>query len=139
MSTESRRLFSADSHCVITSDQVKQNLASGLHDDWDNGMAKHDAMMSGPEFMDGATLELEDFVDLVQQVVQLALEAFAALRCPGCSYRRGNAHFLSLGTGVPLALFLFGHFVLQLLIQPSLISLRAGRSVRRPSRRCRGA
>ena len=64
MSTQSRRLFSADSHCVITSDQVKKNLASNLHGDWDAGMAKHDAKMSGPDFMDGATLELEDFVDL---------------------------------------------------------------------------
>ena len=64
MSTSARRLFSADSHCVITSDQVKKNLASGLHADWDAGMAKHDQMMSSPDFMDGATLELEDFVDL---------------------------------------------------------------------------
>ena len=63
MSTSARRLFSADSHCVITSDQVKKNLASGLHADWDAGMAKHDQMMSSPDFMDGATLELEDFVD----------------------------------------------------------------------------
>ena len=42
MSNDSRRLFSADSHCVITSDQVKKNLASNLHEDWDAGMAKHD-------------------------------------------------------------------------------------------------
>ena len=64
METTPRRLFSADSHCVITSDQVKANLASGLHDAWDAGMAKHEAMMAGPDFMDGGRLELEDFVDL---------------------------------------------------------------------------
>ena len=36
---QARRLFSADSHCVITTDQVKQNLAAKFHDDWDAGMA----------------------------------------------------------------------------------------------------
>ena len=38
-----RRLFSADSHCVILSDQVKRNLAAKFHADWDAGMAKFDA------------------------------------------------------------------------------------------------
>ena len=56
------RLFSADSHCVITTDQVKQNLASKYHDAWDAGMAKADAQRD--ELQAGETLELEDFVDL---------------------------------------------------------------------------
>ena len=60
--TEDTRLFSADSHCVITTDQVKQNLASKYHDAWEAGMAKYDAKRS--EEMDGGSLELEDFVDL---------------------------------------------------------------------------
>lgn len=58
----SRRLFSADSHCVITSDQVKANLASRYHAAWDAGMAKFDAQRN--EEMAGGKLELEDFVDL---------------------------------------------------------------------------
>ena len=57
-----RRLFSADSHCVITSDQVKQNLPAKYHEAWDAGMAKNDARRS--EEMAGESLELEDFVDL---------------------------------------------------------------------------
>ena len=60
--SEPRRLFSADSHCVITTDQVKQNLASKYHDAWDTGMAKFDAHRS--DLMAGGSLELEDFVDL---------------------------------------------------------------------------
>lgn len=60
--TEPRRLFSADSHCVITSDQVKQNLASQYHDAWDEGMARYDVQRD--EEMAGGRLELEDFVDL---------------------------------------------------------------------------
>ena len=57
-----RRLFSADSHCVITSDQVKANLATKYHENWDAGMLKYDAKRS--EQMAGGSLELEDFVDL---------------------------------------------------------------------------
>ena len=64
MPEQTRRLFSADSHCVITSDGVKQNLPKKLHAAWDEGMGRFDAMMSGPDFMDGGRLELEDFVDL---------------------------------------------------------------------------
>ena len=60
--TETRRLFSADSHCVITTEQVKQNLASKFHDAWDQGMAKFDALRM--EAQAGQSLELEDFVDL---------------------------------------------------------------------------
>jgi len=60
--TRTDRLFSADSHCVITSDQVKQNLASKYHAAWDEGMAKYDAIRD--EEMAGESLELEDFVDL---------------------------------------------------------------------------
>jgi hypothetical protein len=56
------RLFSADSHCVITSDQVKKNLASKYHAAWDEGMAKYDAIRD--QEMAGESLELEDFVDL---------------------------------------------------------------------------
>ena len=41
--TMANRLFSADSHCVITTDQVKGNLASKYHAAWDAGMAKFDA------------------------------------------------------------------------------------------------
>ena len=40
---EGRRLFSADSHCVVTTDQVKANLATKYHAAWDEGMAKFDA------------------------------------------------------------------------------------------------
>ena len=58
----SRRLFSADSHCVILSDQVKKNLAARFHADWDAGMAKFDAQRGVQ--MNGQKLELEDFVDL---------------------------------------------------------------------------
>ena len=57
-----RRFFSADSHCVITSEQVKQNLASKHHADWDAGMARHQAKQD--EIQAGQKLELEDFVDL---------------------------------------------------------------------------
>ena len=57
-----RRLFSADSHCVITTDQVKANLAKKFHADWDEGMAKYDAQRDRE--MAGERLELEDFVDL---------------------------------------------------------------------------
>ncbi|HKX46419.1 MAG TPA: amidohydrolase family protein [Planctomycetota bacterium] len=60
--TEAARLFSADSHCVITSDQVKRNLAQRFHADWDAGMARYDVQRS--EEMAGGRLELEDFVDL---------------------------------------------------------------------------
>ncbi len=60
--SERRRLFSADSHCVITTEQVKANLASKYHDAWDAGIAKYDAIRS--ELMGGESLELEDFVDL---------------------------------------------------------------------------
>ena len=58
-----RRLFSADSHCVITSEQVKKNLASKYHVDWDEGIAKYDKQMNEVH-MGGGKLELEDFVDL---------------------------------------------------------------------------
>jgi predicted TIM-barrel fold metal-dependent hydrolase len=47
---------------VITSDHVKQNLASKFHDVWDAGMARHEAKQK--EVQNGETLELEDFVDL---------------------------------------------------------------------------
>jgi len=57
-----QRLFSADSHCVITTDQVKQNLATKYHAAWDAGMAEFDRM--GEEDRAGGKLELEDFVDL---------------------------------------------------------------------------
>lgn len=60
--SEDQRLFSADSHCVITSDQVKANLATQYHAAWDEGMAKHDAERN--VLQAGETLELEDFVDL---------------------------------------------------------------------------
>ena len=60
--TNDTRLFSADSHCVITTDQVKKNLASKYHHAWEEGMAKYDAQRS--QEMDGESLELEDFVDL---------------------------------------------------------------------------
>jgi len=57
-----RRLFSADSHCVITTDQVKRNLSSKYHDAWDRGMTRHEANQD--ELQGGEKLELEDFVDL---------------------------------------------------------------------------
>ena len=57
-----RRLFSADSHCVITTDAVKKNLPAKYHDAWDTGMAKADAKRD--ILQAGETLELEDFVDL---------------------------------------------------------------------------
>ena len=60
--TQGRRLFSADSHCVITSDQVKNNLSAKFHDAWDQGMARHEAKQM--EIQAGEKLELEDFVDL---------------------------------------------------------------------------
>jgi predicted TIM-barrel fold metal-dependent hydrolase len=50
-----RRLFSADSHCVILSDQVKKNLATQFHADWDAGMAKFDAQRG--RAMNGQRLE----------------------------------------------------------------------------------
>jgi predicted TIM-barrel fold metal-dependent hydrolase len=59
---EKRRLFSADSHCVITTDHVKKNLASKFHEAWDAGMAKFDAHRD--VLQAGEQLELEDFVDL---------------------------------------------------------------------------
>ena len=55
--TQGRRLFSADSHCVITSDAVKNNLASKYHGAWDEGMAKHEAQQAIAQ--NGETLELE--------------------------------------------------------------------------------
>jgi len=58
-----RKLFSVDSHCVITDDQVKKNLASNLHQTWDEGMAKYNSFMSN-ELMGGQRLALEDFVNL---------------------------------------------------------------------------
>jgi predicted TIM-barrel fold metal-dependent hydrolase len=58
-----RRLFSADSHCVITSEQVKRNLAAKYHAAWDAGMAKFDRLQKEVH-MAGGRLELEDFVDL---------------------------------------------------------------------------
>ena len=61
-STKARRLFSADSHCVITTDQVKNHLASRFHQEWDDGLARFDAKLT--ELQDGQQLELEDFVDL---------------------------------------------------------------------------
>ncbi len=57
-----RRLFSADSPCVITTEQVKKNLASRHHAAWHDGMSKFDARRD--ELQDGQQLELEDFVDL---------------------------------------------------------------------------
>lgn len=57
-----RRLFSADSHCVITSDQVKAHLATRHHAAWDAGIAKYDAHRDALQA--GEQLELEDFVDL---------------------------------------------------------------------------
>ena len=57
-----RRLFSADSHCVITTEQVKNNLASRYHQAWDEGMARHQSKQD--ELQAGEKLELEDFVDL---------------------------------------------------------------------------
>ncbi|MBW2424828.1 MAG: amidohydrolase [Deltaproteobacteria bacterium] len=59
---QTRRLFSADSHCVITPEQVKRNLASKYHPAWDEGMARFEAKQK--ETQAGETLELEDFVDL---------------------------------------------------------------------------
>jgi predicted TIM-barrel fold metal-dependent hydrolase len=61
MTTE-RRFFSADSHCVITTDHVKAKLASKYHDAWDQGMARFDAHRD--TLQNGEQLELEDFVDL---------------------------------------------------------------------------
>jgi hypothetical protein len=60
--SDARRLFSADSHCVITTEQVKQNLAAKFHEDWDRGMAEFDAQQKRDR--GGQTLALEDFVDL---------------------------------------------------------------------------
>ncbi|MCA9506467.1 MAG: amidohydrolase [Myxococcales bacterium] len=57
-----RRLFSADSHCVITPDQVKRHLATKHHAAWDAGMARFEAAQA--ERQAGQKLELEDFVDL---------------------------------------------------------------------------
>jgi len=57
-----RRFFSADSHCVITTDQVKQHLSPRHHAAWDQGMARYDAKLN--EIRAGKNLELEDFVDL---------------------------------------------------------------------------
>lgn len=57
-----RRFFSADSHCVITSDQVKQHLATRFHSAWDEGIARHAARQSA--LQQGKQLALEDFVDL---------------------------------------------------------------------------
>ena len=61
-SSGTRRLFSADSHCVITHEQVKRNLATRFHSAWDAGMARHAAKQD--EIQAGKKLELEDFVDL---------------------------------------------------------------------------
>ncbi len=60
--TKPRRFFSADSHCVIKSEQVKKDLASKYHDAWDTGMARHAVKQS--EAQGGQTLNLEDFIDL---------------------------------------------------------------------------
>ena len=57
-----RRFFSADSHCVITPEQVKRNLATRFHAAWDEGMARHAAKQDARQA--GMKLELEDFVDL---------------------------------------------------------------------------
>ena len=57
-----RRFFSADSHCVITNEQVKQHLATRFHAAWDQGMARHAAQQD--VLQAGKKLELEDFVDL---------------------------------------------------------------------------
>jgi predicted TIM-barrel fold metal-dependent hydrolase len=47
---------------VITTDQVKANLAAKFHAAWDEGMAKYDAHHAKEQ--GGESLELEDFVDL---------------------------------------------------------------------------
>lgn len=57
-----RRLFSADSHCVITTEHVKRFLASRHHAAWDDGMARHAARQD--QLQAGKQLALEDFVDL---------------------------------------------------------------------------
>ena len=57
-----RKLFSADSHCVITPDHVKKQLASKYHASWDEGMAKNAGKQD--KIQGGEKLELEDFVDL---------------------------------------------------------------------------
>lgn len=62
MSTD-RKFFSVDSHVVITSDQVKKNLASKFHDAWDRGIAAYDKRQI-EDLQAGEKLELEDFVDL---------------------------------------------------------------------------
>ena len=59
---QERRLFSADSHCVITTEHVKKNLATKYYQAWDDGIAKFDAKLD--ELQAGDKLELEDFVDL---------------------------------------------------------------------------
>lgn len=58
-----RRLFSVDSHVVITDDQVKKNLPSKLHQAWDEGMAKYNHHQANV-LMGGQKLGIEDFVDL---------------------------------------------------------------------------
>ena len=56
--TAGRRLFSADSHCVITTDQVKKNLASKYHAAWDEGMGKYDEQRNTD--MAGESLEPQE-------------------------------------------------------------------------------
>ncbi|HEY3700341.1 MAG TPA: amidohydrolase family protein [Spongiibacteraceae bacterium] len=63
MSTQKRRLFSVDSHLVVTDDQVKKNLASSLHSAWDTGISKYNKHMAD-DLMGGQKLAPEDFVDM---------------------------------------------------------------------------
>jgi predicted TIM-barrel fold metal-dependent hydrolase len=58
-----RNFFSVDSHVVITSEQVKKNLASKFHSAWDEGITSYENHLNN-ELMGGEKLELEDFVDL---------------------------------------------------------------------------
>jgi predicted TIM-barrel fold metal-dependent hydrolase len=58
-----RKFFSVDSHVVITSEQVKKNLASKFHSAWDEGITSYENHLNN-ELMGGEKLELEDFVDL---------------------------------------------------------------------------
>jgi len=58
-----RKFFSVDSHCVITSEQVKKNLSPSLHDEWDEGIAKFEKHKA-EVLMGGKVLGIEDFVDM---------------------------------------------------------------------------
>lgn len=63
MTAAQRKLFSVDSHCVITDQQVKKNLATKYHQDWDDGMARFEQL--DVERRGGTKkLNLEDYVDL---------------------------------------------------------------------------